>query len=120
LRCDDLRTRRHRHTDKTNAELAEKYGVAERTARNWRKAGCPFAKGQARVLGWMARRRYVPAAAKAKFAKQLRRQRFEVQFKAIFTDNFAAMRANILALKAHFSAQGLPVPDWTRGMFRAR
>lgn len=24
LRCDDLRTRRHRHTDKTNAELAEK------------------------------------------------------------------------------------------------
>jgi hypothetical protein len=43
-----------------------------------------------------------------------------VQFKAIFTDNFAAMRANILALKAHFSAQGLLVPDWTRGMFRAR
>lgn len=47
LRCDDLRTRRHRHTDKTNAELAEKYAISPRTVRNWRKAGCPFAKGQA-------------------------------------------------------------------------
>jgi len=47
LLCDDLRTRRHRHTDKTNTELAEKYAISPRTVRNWRKAGCPFAKGQA-------------------------------------------------------------------------
>jgi hypothetical protein len=120
LLCDDLRTRRHRHTEKTNLELSAKYGISPRTVRNWRKAGCPFAKGQARVLCWMVRRRYVPAGAKAKFGKELQRRRFNVKFKAIFTDNFAAMRANILTLKAHFRAQGLPVPDWTRGMFRAR
>ena len=71
LLCDDLRTRRHRHTEKTNLELSAKYGISPRTVRNWRKAGCPFAKGQARVLGWMARRRYVPAGTKAKFGRQL-------------------------------------------------
>ena len=55
----------------TNAELAEKYAVSPRTITNWRKEGCPFEDGQWRVLDWMAERRYVPATAKAKFARQL-------------------------------------------------
>ena len=116
LRCDELRTRRHRRTDKTNAELAAKYGTSPRTVRQWGQAGCPFAKGQARVLGWMARRRYVPAGAKAKFGRQLRKRKLG----ALLKDRLAIIRADILALKASHRAHGLPVPDWTRGMFRAR
>ena len=41
---------------------------------NWRRDGCPFAGGQTRVLGWIARRRYAPAGTKAKFTKQLRKR----------------------------------------------
>ena len=121
LRCDELRTRRHRHPDKTNLELAAKYQISPRTVTNWRREGCPFAEGQRRVLDWLVRRRYAPAGAKARFAKQLPRRRFKVMFKAIFTDGFAAIRADTLALKAHFRAQGLPIPDWVRGgLFRQR
>ena len=53
LRCDALRTRRHRPGEKTNRELAAKYGISPRTVRNWRREGCPFAGGQRRVLHWL-------------------------------------------------------------------
>ncbi|HWN97393.1 MAG TPA: hypothetical protein VNT99_20345 [Methylomirabilota bacterium] len=58
----------------TNHQLAAKYGVAVRTVRNWRGAGCPFAAGQWRVLDWLHSRRIIPAGARAKFAVQLRRR----------------------------------------------
>ena len=113
--CDDLRTRRHRHTEKTNRELAEKYGVCPRSVRNWRKAGYPFAEGQTRVLGWLARRRYAPAGTREKFAVQLRKRRPRMR------DFLAAMRAEILDLKARHRALGVPMDDWLRGMpFRER
>jgi hypothetical protein len=55
----------------TNRELAKKYAVSPRTVTNWRREGCPFERGQWKVLRWMSKRRYVPAGAKAKFARQL-------------------------------------------------
>ena len=58
----------------TNQQLADKYAVSPRTVTNWRKQDCPFEAGQWRVLDWMAERRYVPARAKAKFARQLERR----------------------------------------------
>lgn len=58
----------------TNGELAEKYAVSQRTVTNWRKADCPFEDGQWAVLDWLAERRYAPAGAKAKFARQLERR----------------------------------------------
>lgn len=58
----------------TNADLAKKYAISVRTVTNWRREGCPFDEGQWRVLDWMAERRYVPATAKTKFARQLERR----------------------------------------------
>jgi len=58
----------------TNAQLAAKYAVSVRTITNWRREGCPFNDGQWRVLDWMKERRYVPAGAKTKFARQFKRR----------------------------------------------
>jgi len=55
----------------TNHELAKKYSINPRTVTNWRNEGCPFDDGQWAVLDWLARRRYAPVGANAKFAKQL-------------------------------------------------
>ena len=118
LLCDDLRTRRHRHTDKTNAELAAKYGISPRTVRNWRKAGCPFAEGQTRVLGWIAQRRFAPAGAQAKFGKQLRKRKSWATC-AFFKDMVARLRADTLALNALHRARGEPVPAEDR-LYRQR
>ena len=115
LRCDALRTRRHRPGEKTNRELAAKYQISPRTVTNWRRGGCPFERGQARVLGWVARRRYAPAGTREKFAGQLRRRKPRVQ------NLLAMMRAWVLAMRAAYLAHGLPMDDWLRGMpFRAR
>lgn len=75
LRCEELTAKKCLTLAATNAELAEKYSVSPRTVRNWRREGCPFARGQWRVMDWLARRRYAPAGTEAKFAKQLKEQR---------------------------------------------
>ena len=115
LRCGELTARKHLAWFSTNRELAAKYRISPRTVTNWRREGCPFWGGQARVLGWVARRRYAPAGAKAKFAKQLRKRKPRVR------DLLAAMRAHTLALRACHRALGVPMDDRLRGMpFRAR
>lgn len=115
-RCEETKARKYLAWVSSNRELAAKYGVSLRTVTNWRREGCPFGSSQGRVLDWMTRRRYVPAGTRARFAKQLRKRRTT----AFFTDSLQAIRADILALKASHRAAGVPVPDWTRGMFRAR
>ena len=113
--CAELTARRYLAWFATNAELAEKYAVSERTITNWRREGCPFGGGQPRVLGWVAKRRYTPAGAKAKFAKQLGKRGMSVR------DFVQAMRAEILDLRMRHKQAGLPLPPWLRGMpFRAR
>ena len=115
--CAELTARRYLAWCATNAELAKKYGVGLRTITNWRREGCPFGGGQPGVLGWLARRRYAPAGAKAKFAKQLRRRRCRADFKS----GFQALRADILDLRMRHKQAGVPMSDWLRGMpFRAR
>ena len=115
--CAELTARRYLAWCATNAELAKKYGVSLRTITNWRREGCPFDGGQPRVLGWLAGRRYAPAGAKAKFAKQLRRRKSRADFKG----GFQALRADILDLRMRHKRAGAPMPDWLRGMpFRAR
>jgi hypothetical protein len=59
----------------TNATLARKYAVSLRTVAYWKRAGCPFDKGQWAVLDWLAKRREIPAGAREKFARQLARRR---------------------------------------------
>ena len=111
LRCAALRTRRHRAGDKTNRELAEKYGISPRTVTNWRREGCPFAGGQTRVLPWIARRRYAPAGTKAKFGRRLP----ALRFKARFADLRAIMQhARELKLEAKLIGRELPPDDWLR------
>ena len=115
--CAELTARRYLAWFATNAELAQKYCVSLRTITNWRREGCPFGGGQPGVLGWLARRRYAPAGAKAKFAKQLRRRKSRADFKG----GFHAMRGEILDLRMRHTQAGLPMPPWLRGMpFRAR
>ncbi len=117
LRCEDLTARRYRARFATNAELAVKYGISARTVTNWRREGCPFERGQWRVLGWIARRRYAPERTRAKFGERLRHR----QNRAILKGRLAPMRAEILNLKALHRANGVPMDDWLRGMpFRAR
>ena len=111
LRCDDLRTRRHRPAEKTNRELAAKYGISPRTVTNWRREGCPFAAGQTRVLPWIAHRRYAPAGTKAKFAKRLP----TLRFKASIADLRASMQeARELKLAHKLNGIELPPDDWLR------
>ena len=115
--CAELTARRYLAWCAANAELAEKYAVSPRTITNWRREGCPFGGGQPRVLGWLAGRRYAPAGAKAKFAKQLRRRKSRADFK----DGFQALRGEILDLRMRHKLAGVPMSDWLRGMpFRAR
>ena len=75
MRCNkassELRAKNYLEVVTTNRELAKKYGISLRTVSNWRKEGCPFEGGQWAVLDWLAGRRYAPACANAKFAKQL-------------------------------------------------
>ena len=111
LRCDDLRTRRHRPAEKTNRELAAKYRISPRTVTNWRREGCPFAAGQTRVLPWIARRRYAPAGTNPKFAKRLPTLRFT----ASIADLRASMQeARELKLAAKLNRIELPPDDWLR------
>ena len=51
--------------------LAREYAVSLRTIKNWKREGCPFAKGRRAVLGWMLQRRTLPAGPKQKFTKEL-------------------------------------------------
>jgi hypothetical protein len=115
-RCEETKARKYLAWVSSNRELAAKYGISPRTVTNWRREGCPFGSDQRRVLGWMVRRRYVPAGTRAKFGDELRKRRT----RTFFTDSLQTIRADILALKASHRAHGLPVPDWTQGMFRAR
>jgi hypothetical protein len=68
---EELRGKTYLDIVPTNQELAKKYAISPRTVTNWRKEGCPFEDGQWAVLYWLAGRRYAPAGANAKFAKQL-------------------------------------------------
>jgi hypothetical protein len=116
-RCEETKARKYLAWVSSNRELAAKYGISPRTVTNWRREGCPFGGSQRRVLGWMVRRRYVPAGARAKFGDELRKRRT----RAFFTNGLQTIRAIVLNCKAHHRAAGVPVPDWTRGMpFRAR
>lgn len=92
--------------DTSNAALASKYCVSERTVTNWRSEGCPFEQGQWSVLKWMARRRYVPASAQKKFRRQLDRLRIRVCLEDLKA-GFAQLRYIKLLHKLH----GLPVDD---------
>ena len=111
LRCGKLTARKHLAWVATNRELAAKYRISPRTVTNWRREGCPFADGQARVLGWIARRRYAPVGTKAKFAKRLP----TLRFKASCADLHAIMQhARELKLEAKLIGRELPPDDWLR------
>ena len=110
LRCDALRTRRHRRTEWTNLELAAKYQISPRTVTNWRREGCPFAGGQKRVLLWLGYRRYAPAGIEAKFGAGWRL----AQAHGFLRDVTAAVRADALRWKELNRSHGLEVPDWAR------
>jgi hypothetical protein len=58
----------------SNTELAKKYACSLRTIVNWRREGCPFDKGQWRVLDWLNERHCLPKNTKAKFAQQFVRR----------------------------------------------
>ena len=110
LRCDALRTRRHRPAEKTNRELAEKYGISPRTVTNWRREGCPFAGGQRRVLHWLLYRRYAPAGIEAKFGKGW----MLGQAGALLKDVLAHDRSFALRWKELHRTHGVEVPEWVR------
>jgi hypothetical protein len=74
LLCDRLRARKSLHVAATNCQLGKKYAISPRTVTNWRKKGCPFAKGQWQVLDWMFDRPWLPRRAKEKFAWQFSRR----------------------------------------------
>jgi hypothetical protein len=115
--CRELRATHRLLAVPTDNALAAKYAICPRTVRNWRRAGCPFAKGQRRVLAWLAARRYAPAGAQAKFHYQLRNRRWKAEHR----DFMAELRGLVLEERAECRARGLKQPDWTRRMpFRAR
>jgi hypothetical protein len=72
LLCEEVTARNYLIYIARNRELAGKYRISERTVRNWRREGCPFAEGQRHVLKWVAKRRYAPTGMKAKFERQIR------------------------------------------------
>lgn len=116
MRCGELTAKRHLAWVPTLQELARKYQVSVRTVTNWKREGCPFDKGQWRVLDWLARRRYAPKGAKAKFGRQLQRRAGQR-----IRGYVAAMRAEVLSLKACHRQHGIPMPDSLKGMpFRQR
>jgi len=118
MECEKLRAKKYLEVVQTNHDLAKKYSVAPRTITNWRKEGCPFENGQWAVLDWLAERRYAPAGAKVKFAKQLR-ERKEKAIWAGFNAEYEALIADARRLKAAHQDNGLKIPDWLRG-FRAK
>ena len=72
--CDNLRAKKYLEVVRTKRELAKKYAISPRTVINWRNKGCPFDRGQWRVLDWMHMRPYLPRRAKEKFARQFWRR----------------------------------------------
>jgi hypothetical protein len=117
--CEQLMGRHQLLPVPTDKHLAAKYAVCPRTVRNWRKAGCPFAEGQRRVLDWLAKRRYAPAGAQARFSAQLFNRRHPP--KDILRTMWAETRADVLNLRARYLSAGIPMPEWVRRMpFRAR
>ena len=110
--CDQLTARRYLAWVPTNRELAAKYRISPRTVTNWRREGCPFSEGQTRVLGWIARRRYAPVGAKAKFEKQLGGLKFDV-----LMEECRAAVANARQLKLACKLNGIKLApdDWLRG-----
>ena len=72
--CDQLIAKKPIPFAATNREVATKYAISPRTLINWRKKGCPFDRGQWRVLDWMHMRPYLPRRAKEKFARQFWRR----------------------------------------------
>lgn len=48
----------------TTSELAQHYGVCERTIRNWRRKGAPLQSGTKAMVGWLSARRYLPASTR--------------------------------------------------------
>ena len=112
--CNQLTAKRCRAVVPTNRELAAKYAVSERTVRNWRREGCPFEAGQWKVLDWLSERRYAPAGAKAKFARQLEDRAWRAR-----PDAITSIIDQMKSLKLHYKLNGITVPDWLRG-FRCR
>jgi len=98
LLCDQLTAKKCLPGVATNRQLARKYGISPRTVTNWRKKGCPFAKGQWRVPDWMFMRHYLPRGAKEKFSCQFQRR----------------FRSACGHLRATFVLLGEPIPDHLR------
>jgi hypothetical protein len=98
LLCHDLRAKKSLPGGATNRQLAKKYAISPRTVTNWRKKGCPFAKGQWRVLDWMFMRPYLPHRAKEKFSRQFQRR----------------FRRACVDLRATFVLLGLRIPGHLR------
>jgi hypothetical protein len=115
--CEELRAKKYLELVPTNRALAKKYAIGPRTVTNWRKEGCPFEDGQWAVLDWIARQRYAPAGANAKFGKQLR-ERKEKAICDEITGEVTEAVAQAKQLKGAYQSQGLKPPDWLRG-FRA-
>ena len=111
LLCEGLRKRRHGHGEMTNRELVAKYGMSERTVRNWRRQGCPFAEGERDVVKWMARRRYVPARTKAKFGRRLEDERLRWWAKTA-RQGFAELQQVLWLNRKH----GITVSDCLSGI----
>lgn len=114
LRCEELVGIRLARVVQTNRELAAKYGTSERTVRYWRREGCPFDKGQAHVLKWIAARRYAPAGTEAKFKRQLQRRRFKRSVSLAQQALAEAREVRWLHLQ-----HGSQPPEWMQNM-RAR
>jgi hypothetical protein len=111
FRCEELTSRKHFVWVATTGELAKKYALSLRTLRYWRRAGCPFAEGQWRVLAWLAARRYVPAGTKKKFARHLERARWCGLLRGL-QGCLADARQVKLAYK--LNGKELPADDWLR------
>ena len=109
--CEEVTARNYLFHIATNRELAAKYCISERTVRNWRREGCPFAEGQWHVLAWIAARRYAPAGTEAKFEKQLGRRRWK-RGSAITLKHVAELQQMAWLCRKH----RCEVPDCLRGI----
>lgn len=107
--CGNLRPSDCFPSQPTNQELARKYQVSLRTITNWRRAGCPFERGQAAVLRWLGRRRYAPAGTEARFQRQLTSHRIRACL-----DEVKVGFAEIRRLKRLYRLDGIAPPDWLR------
>lgn len=117
--CEQLTARHRLLPVPTDNALAQKYAISPRTVRNWRKAGCPFAAGQRRVLDWLAARRHAPGGAEVKFRHQLRNRRWKAKWSLSVMRT--QIKAEVLGLRARYQGAGIAPPDWVRRMgFRAR